>query len=121
MDQRQRTMSYCYKYHNDYAGCGCGCGCTPCYSCEPKVTCVECLKVCKNATVKGNLVVEGDKIQGKTLCLGGGAVQIRTGTGSPEGTVAAPLGSLYLNQAGGAMTLWVKQSGAAGNTGWVAK
>lgn len=114
-------MSYCYKYTNGCGGySGCGCGCQSC--CEPKVTCVECLKVCKNATVKGNLIVEGDKIQAKTLCLGGGAVQVRTGTGSPEGTVAAPVGSLYLNQAGGAgATLWVKESGGATNTGWVAK
>lgn len=45
----------------------------------------------------------------------------RTGTGSPEGAVTAPVGSLYTDTSGGAgTTLYVKESGA-GNTGWVAK
>ena len=43
------------------------------------------------------------------------------GTGSPEGVVAAPIGSLYTRTDGGAgTTLYVKESGT-GNTGWVAK
>lgn len=41
--------------------------------------------------------------------------------GSPEGVFTAPVGSLYLNTAGGASTtLYVKTSGT-GNTGWTAK
>lgn len=48
--------------------------------------------------------------------------QIRAGSGSPEASVSAPLGSLYLNADGGAgTTLYVKESGGVGNTGWVAK
>jgi len=44
-----------------------------------------------------------------------------SGTGSPEGVVTAPIGSLYSRTDGGAATtLYVKESGA-GNTGWVAK
>ncbi len=44
-----------------------------------------------------------------------------TGSGSPEGVVTAPIGSLYSNTAGGASTtLYVKTSGT-GNTGWTAK
>lgn len=44
------------------------------------------------------------------------------GTGQPNGAISAPLGSLYRNLAGGATaTLWVKEGGAAGNSGWVAK
>jgi hypothetical protein len=44
-----------------------------------------------------------------------------TGTGTPEGVVTAPIGSLYLNVSGGvSTTLYVKTSGA-GNTGWTAK
>lgn len=40
--------------------------------------------------------------------------RIVTGSGSPEGVVAAPMGSLYLNQAGGAATsVYVKESGGA--------
>jgi len=48
-------------------------------------------------------------------------VQFIVGSGSPNGTVAAPPGSIYLNTSGGAGTsLYVKESGT-GNTGWVAK
>lgn len=44
------------------------------------------------------------------------------GAGSPAGVVAAPVGSLYLNTSGGASTtLYVKESGANGNSGWVGK
>lgn len=46
----------------------------------------------------------------------------RTGTGSPEGVVTGSPGDLYTNTSGGASTtLYVKESGAATNTGWVAK
>lgn len=43
------------------------------------------------------------------------------GTGSPEGAVSAPVGSVFLRGDGGAATtFYVKESGT-GNTGWVAK
>lgn len=46
----------------------------------------------------------------------------RTGAGSPEGAVAAQIGSLYTRTDGGAnTTLYVKESGVGTNTGWVAK
>lgn len=46
---------------------------------------------------------------------------IQSGTGSPEGVVTAPVGTIYLRSDGGASTtLYVKQSGT-GNTGWGAK
>ena len=52
--------------------------------------------------------------------LTGGNV-IRYGTGTPEAVVTAPIGTLYINRAGGAATtLYVKTSGT-GNTGWTAK
>jgi len=48
--------------------------------------------------------------------------QILTGTGSPEGVVAAPVCSLFLRQDGTATTtLYVKTTGGTGNTGWTAK
>lgn len=51
-----------------------------------------------------------------------GSVQIITGSGSPAGAVSAPVGSTYHNTAGGASTtLYVKESGGTGPTGWVAK
>jgi hypothetical protein len=44
-----------------------------------------------------------------------------SGTGTPEGAVTAPVGSLFTRTDGGAgTTLYVKQSGT-GNTGWVGK
>jgi hypothetical protein len=46
---------------------------------------------------------------------------ILSGTGTPEGKVAAKVGTLYRRLDGGASTtLYVKQSGT-GNTGWAAK
>lgn len=52
---------------------------------------------------------------------GDGTVIWTTGTGTPEGVVTAPVGSLFTRTDGGASTtLYVKQSGT-GNTGWVAK
>lgn len=45
----------------------------------------------------------------------------RAGTGTPEGAVTAPVGSLFTRTDGGAnTTLYVKESGT-GNTGWIAK
>ncbi len=46
---------------------------------------------------------------------------LREGTGTPEGALSSPVGSLYMRRDGGASTtLYVKESGT-GNTGWVAK
>ena len=44
-----------------------------------------------------------------------------SGTGSPEGALVAPIGSLYVDTAGSTgTTLYIKEAGT-GNTGWVAK
>lgn len=49
------------------------------------------------------------------------AQMIFSGTGTPEASVTASVGALYLRTDGGAgTTLYVKESGS-GNTGWVAK
>ena len=49
-------------------------------------------------------------------------VAIRTGAGSPNTVVTGNIGDLYLNTSGGAgTTLYVKESGAGTNTGWVGK
>lgn len=49
-------------------------------------------------------------------------VSILAGTGSPNTVVVGYIGDLYLNLSGGASTtLYVKESGAGTNTGWVAK
>ena len=47
--------------------------------------------------------------------------RVRSGTGTPEGAVTAPVGTVYTREDGGAATtFYVKESGT-GNTGWVAK
>ena len=52
--------------------------------------------------------------------VGGG--RLLTGTGVPNGVAVGSIGDLYTDKAGGAATtLWVKESGAATDTGWVAK
>ena len=54
------------------------------------------------------------------MTVAGGAI-IMAGTGTPEGSKNAPVGSIFLRIDGGASTtLYVKQSGT-GNTGWVGK
>jgi hypothetical protein len=58
---------------------------------------------------------------GQYLRMSGGAASVLAGTGSPEGVVTAPVGSLYLRSDGGAATtLYVKESGA-GAVGWIGK
>jgi hypothetical protein len=50
------------------------------------------------------------------------AQHIRTGTGAPNSAVTGNVGDIYLRTDGGATTtLYVKESGAGTNTGWVAK
>jgi hypothetical protein len=75
-----------------------------------------------------NTSVDGDystfvtpfKITAAGICVMGS--QILSGTGSPEGAVSGSPGDLYVDQSGGAgTTLYVKESGAATDTGWVAK
>ena len=68
-------------------------------------------------------VFNAGKIGFSTTSSAGGTMGVRwsNGTGSPEGAVTAPIGSLYSRTDGGASTtLYVKESGS-GNTGWVAK
>lgn len=51
----------------------------------------------------------------------GGFIRDLAGSGTPEGNVAAPVGSTYRRSDGGAGTsFYVKESGS-GNTGWVGK
>jgi hypothetical protein len=65
----------------------------------------------------GNLVIG---TAGKGVTLPGG-ITWTSGSGSPEGVVTAPIGSLYSRSDGGLLTsLYVKESGS-GNTGWVGK
>jgi hypothetical protein len=55
------------------------------------------------------------------LFVGSGGITVSTGSGTPEGAVTAPVGSIFLRSDGGASTtFYVKQTGT-GNTGWAAK
>ena len=67
-----------------------------------------------SVSMLGNAYIR-DKLLFSNFC------HISAGTGTPEGAVGGPIGSLFLRTDGGASTtLYVKQSGV-GNTGWVAK
>lgn len=76
-----------------------------------------------NASEVARFSSTGAAIAAGRIQLGGSSAPlIIVGSGSPEGAVAAPVGSLYLRSDGGtSTTLYVKQSGSAGNTGWTAK
>lgn len=75
------------------------------------------------ATATGLVVLVGNlaiNSTGKGVSLPGG-VTWTNGSGSPEGVVTAPIGSLYSRTDGGLLTsLYVKQS-ETGNTGWAGK
>ena len=45
---------------------------------------------------------------------------ITGGSGSPEGVVAAPVGSVYFRSDGGPGTFQYNKESGTGNTGWVA-
>lgn len=48
--------------------------------------------------------------------------RIKTGSGDPNGSAVGSPGDMYTNASGGAgATLWIKESGAGTDTGWVAK
>ena len=71
---------------------------------------------------KANLEVDGTLTVQDMIALGLAGAFIKWGTGSPAGVVAAPLGSLYVNLSGGTgTTLYVKEAGTTGSSGWVAK
>lgn len=74
---------------------------------------------------KGNTLIAAIRdsgfIQSGGLLLSSNGVSIRAGLSSPEGSFAAPVGSLYTQWSSAAAThFWVKASGGSGSTGWVA-
>lgn len=80
--------------------------------------------------VGGTQIVTADAVTFRTpdlarfpnLTLGGGAApKLIVGAGTPQGVVAAVVGSVFLNRTGAAgTTFYVKESGT-GTTGWVGK
>jgi len=74
-----------------------------------------------NALDLGSTSFRFEDIFGRRLRPGDGAPVWTSGSGTPEGAVTGPIGSLFTRLDGGAgTTLYVKESGT-GNTGWVAK
>lgn len=75
-----------------------------------------------NSLTLGTASLKWSTLFTNSIQIGGSSgPTISTGSGSPEGVVTAPIGSLYTNSSGGASTtLYVKTSGT-GNTGWTAK
>ena len=74
-----------------------------------------------DARTLGGLGERWSNVFGTNIRPGAGTAIWTSGTGSPNGAVTAPVGSLFTRTDGGAgTTLYVKESGA-GNTGWVAK
>jgi hypothetical protein len=69
----------------------------------------------------GGIGIGGAIHAGGAIAPSGNAATWTTGTGTPEGSVTAPVGSIYTRTDGGAdTTLYIKESGT-GNTGWIAK
>lgn len=74
------------------------------------------LNVWGDAWISDVLQLDGAATFASTLTINGAG--IRSGTGTPEGSVTSPVGSLFLRKDGGAGTcLYVKESGT-GFTGW---
>lgn len=77
-----------------------------------------------NGTVTGGAVIWNGSAWVNTLVDTVAATRIlaKHGSGSPNGAVTGSVGDLYTRSDGGAgSTLYVKESGAGTNTGWVAK
>lgn len=65
-------------------------------------------------------VLESDVAELEIDVTGLESVAMLSGTGSPEGVVLAPVGTVYQRTDGGTMaTLYVKETGAATSSGWV--
>jgi hypothetical protein len=64
-----------------------------------------------------------DDVLSDKLILGSlTGIVITSGAGSPEGALAAPVGSIYTDIAGSTgTTLYIKETGTTTNTGWAAK
>ena len=71
--------------------------------------------------LKLKTTTDGIEVDG-IVSLGAGSPSWRKGTGDPTGVVGAPVGSIWSRTDGGVgTTLYVKESGGGGTSGWVAK
>ena len=74
------------------------------------------------ATTAAGITVSGAVQVGATagLVVGASGPKVLSGSGSPEGAVTAPVGSIYLRTDGGADTAAYTKTSGTGNTGWTA-
>ncbi len=73
-------------------------------------------------TLTGDITLGGNDLLGVGLVTFTAGPQDLAGTGTPEAAVAAPVGSTFRRSDGSTGTsFYVKETGAATNTGWVAK
>lgn len=72
-----------------------------------------------NVNIRNGVVLTNINLQGVLYSVGTNGAKVVWSNGVPEGTITAPIGSLYLqtNSASPDTVLYVKGSGA-GNTGW---
>lgn len=69
---------------------------------------------------RGGVTIRDERADGNVALLAAGILRA-VGSGTPEGSLTAPIGSTYQRTDGGAATsFYVKESGT-GNTGWVGK
>jgi hypothetical protein len=72
-------------------------------------------------SLKLKTTTAGIQVDG-SVSLGAGSPSWSKGTGDPTGVFAAPVGSIWSRTDGGVgTTLYVKESGGGGNSGWAAK
>lgn len=74
------------------------------------------------ATTAAGITVSGAVQVGATagLVVGASGPKVLSGSGSPEGAVTAPVGSIYLRTDGGADTAAYYKTSGTGSTGWTA-
>lgn len=75
-------------------------------------------------TIGGDLVIYGETLSsGRVYAVNGvavGTALVLSGTGSPEGIVAAPVGSQWMRTDGAVGTAFYVKSSGSGTTGWIA-
>ncbi len=73
-----------------------------------------------NTYALGDSSLRWTNVYGTNLRPGAGTAIWTSGTGSPEGVVTAPVGSLFTRTDGGADTTLYRKESGTGNTGWAA-
>lgn len=80
------------------------------------------LRFWSNGIIRGRFDIEGNFKAVNGIYPSSTVAQIRSGTGTPESNVTGQIGDIWMRTNGGASTtLYIKESGAGTNTGWVAK